>query len=211
MPFNIASFKSSGLVYGGARPSLFDVYFSAPDGLGLDNTSLEKAKFVCRAAELPASQIGTVEIGYFGRKIKIAGDRTFADWTVTIMNDEDFGVRSLFEAWSNAINRHVSNVRDPNATSENSNLSTYKADLIVNQYGKDGEKIRAYKIIGAFPTNIAAITLDWDQQNQIETFQTTFTYDYWIPDDTAETSTKSDGGANPYAAIAEEDGPNGPN
>jgi hypothetical protein len=208
MPFNIDSFKSKGLVYGGARPSLFAVYFTAPSIPGLDPTSLEKAKFVCRAAELPASQIGTVEVGYFGRKIKMAGDRTFADWTVTIMNDEDFSVRSMFEAWSNALNRHVSNVRDVAVGGETVSTSTYKADFTVIQYSKDGEPIRSYDIIGAFPTNISAIGLDWDNQNQIQTFQTTFAYDYWVP--ALENSSKLDGGYSTYLAESQRDGVAGP-
>ena len=70
------------------------------------------------------SSVGEFEVPYFGRKIKIAGDRTFADWQVNIMNDEDFGVRSMFETWSNALNRHVSNVRYPVLSREG-----YKADL----------------------------------------------------------------------------------
>jgi uncharacterized protein affecting Mg2+/Co2+ transport len=210
MPFNIATFKSKGLVYGGARPALFKVNFTAPPSLGFDQNSVEKASFVCRAAELPASTVGTVEIGYFGRKIKIAGDRTFADWTVTIMNDEDFAVRALFEAWMNAINRHVSNVRDANIGGENpAQGDTYKVDVTVEQYSKDGEMIRAYQLIGAFPTNVSAIALDWDNQNQIETFQTTFTYDYWVP--VLESSSKIDGGQNPYLGQAQQDGISGPN
>ena len=207
MPFNISTFKSKGLEYGGARPALFNVDFQAPTTIGINRNSLDKARFVCRAAELPASQIGSIDIGYFGRKIKIAGDRTFADWTVTIMNDEDFSVRSLFEAWSNSINRHISNVRDRSVAKENT--GSYKTDLFVNQYSKDGEMIRSYSIIGAFPTNISAITLDWDNQNQIETFQTTFTYDYWVP--ILEGSSKVGGGTNPYLAQAVQDGIEGPN
>jgi hypothetical protein len=51
----------------------------------------------------------------------------------------------------------------------------------VLQYGKDGELIRQYDIIGAFPTTVSDIQLDWDTTNQIETFTVTFAYDYWLP------------------------------
>lgn len=204
MPFNISAFKSNGLVYGGARPSLFEVFLSVPAGIGIDNVSVNKFRFVCRTAELPASSVGSIDIGYFGRKIKVAGERNFADWSVTVMNDEDFSVRSLFEAWSNALNRLVSNVRDPNISDED-----YKTDLQVIQYSKDGEIIRSYNIIGAFPTEIGAIGLDWDTQNAIEAFSVTFAYDYWVP--LVESSDKKAGGVNSYAPAAEIDGPNGPN
>jgi hypothetical protein len=205
MPFNISTFKTQGLVYGGARPSLFNVNMTVPQGIGIDNVSAQKFEFVCRTAELPASTVASIDVGYFGRKIKVAGDRTFTDWSVTIMNDEDFSVRSMFEAWSNGINRLVSNVRDPVLAQDQ-----YKTDLHVYQYSKDGSIIRAYTLYGAFPTEIGAIALDWETASQIETFTVNFAYDYWTPMSEYEASDKKAGGTNIYAALAEEDGPAGP-
>jgi hypothetical protein len=203
MPFNINTFKQNGLVYGGARPSLFNIYLSVPTGIGLDNVSVDKFRFVCRSAEIPDSTISTIDVPYFGRKIKVAGERTFSDWSVSVLNDEDFSVRALFEAWSNAINRLVSNVRDPSVSTEQ-----YKQDLSVIQYGKDGSIIRSYTIVGAFPTKVGPISLDWDTVNQIETFTVNFSYDYWIPN--VETSDMKAGGVNTYGAAAVADGPVGP-
>jgi hypothetical protein len=203
MPFNISSFKENGLVYGGARPSLFSVTLNVPQGIGIDNVSVDKFRFMCNAAELPPSSISAIEIPYFGRKIKIGGDRSFGDWTVNIMNDEDFAVKALFEKWSNAINRMQSNVRDPNVSTEE-----YKQDLICTQYSKDGVKIREYRIIGAFPTVVSGITLDWNNPNSVETFGVTFAYDYWVPE--IETSDKKAGGVNAYRQESELDGPLGP-
>ena len=176
--FNISTFKTRGLVYGGARPALFEVYLSLPTGVGATAASVDKFRFTCRAAQLPAATINEIDVPYFGRKIKIAGDRTFSDWTVTVMNDEDFTVRSMFEKWSNSLNRLQANVRDE-AYSLNEN--SYKATMNVRQYGKDGTMIREYEILGAFPTTVDAIDLDWDTQNQVETFRVTFAYDYWLP------------------------------
>jgi hypothetical protein len=176
--FNISTFKARGLTLGGARPSLFEVFLRIPDGVAADAASADKFRFTCRAAQLPAATIGNVEVPYFGRRIKLAGDRVFADWAVTVMNDEDFLVRSMFEKWSNSLNRLEANIRDTAyAGSENA----YKTDLSVIQYGKDGKILRSYDIIGAFPTTVDAIALDWDSQNQIETFGVTFSYDYWLP------------------------------
>ena len=203
MPFNISTFKENGLVYGGARPSLFNVFMSVPAGIGIDNVSVDKFRFVCKTAELPESQVGSIDIPYFGRRIKVAGERNFADWAVTVMNDEDFSVRAMFEAWSNALNRMVSNVRDPAVSSEN-----YKVDLEVIQYGKDGSTIRSYQLVGAFPTAIGAIGLNWESQNAIEEFGVNFSYDYWVP--LTETSDKKAGGVNTYGALASQDGVNGP-
>lgn len=203
MPFNISTFKSSGLVYGGARPSLFRVILSTPDSLGISSASRSKFTFVCKTAELPESSIGVIEVPYFGRRIKVAGERAFADWSVTVMNDEDFAVRSLFEKWSNAINRLVSNVRDPSIATEN-----YKVDLDIEQFSKDGNIIRSYQLIGAFPVAVGPIGLNWESANAIEEFSVNFAYDYWVPD--TETSEKKAGGENPYLAQTTADGPLGP-
>ncbi len=175
MPFNINTFRSQGLVNGGARPSLFDVEISY--------NGLEQLKFIARASQLPAMTIGDIEVPYFGRKIKFAGDRTFADWSITVMNDEDFKVRARFEEWSNRINTIITNVNAAGV-----NPLNYKSTAIVRQYskaGKSGENIgkpiRSYKFIGIFPTQIDAINLDWDDTNRIETFDVTFSYDWWEP------------------------------
>ena len=203
MPFNISTFKSRGLVYGGTRPSLFSVTLSVPGGLGIDNVSVDKFRFLCTSAELPSSSVSAIEVPYFGRRIKVAGDRAFSDWSVNILNDEDFSIRSLFELWSNALNRLVANVRDPAITEEQ-----YKTDLQVIQYSKAGSAIRSYSIVGAFPTSVSGIGLDWSSTNQVESFSVSFSYDYWLPE--LETSDKKAGGVNTYGTQAVEDGPLGP-
>ena len=192
MTFNINSFKTRGLTLGGARPSLFQVEFTPPPAVNVIAGSDEKFTFTCRAAQLPAATVGSIDGGYFGRKIKVAGDRTFNDWTTTIMNDEDFLVRGMFEKWSNYINRFVNNTRVSGAGGLFAAENTYKCDLQIIQYSKTGDFIRAYDIVGAFPTTIDAIELNWETQNQIETFGVTFAYDYWIP------SQGGEGNANPY-------------
>ena len=203
MPFNISAFKSNGLVYGGARPSLFNVFMSVPAGLGIDNVSVDKFRFVCKTAELPESVVSSIDVPYFGRKIKVAGDRSFADWSVSVINDEDFSVRAMFEAWSNALNRLVSNVRDPAISAEQ-----YKVDLDIVQYGKDGSTLRSYQLIGAFPTQISGIALSWESASAIEEFTVNFAYDYWVP--LVESSDKKAGGVNVYGGLAQQDGVNGP-
>lgn len=204
MPFNISSFKANGLVYGGARPSQFQVFMTVPPALGIDNVSVDKFRWVCKAAELPEIQTGRIEIPYFGGTIKEAGDRTFADWPVTVMNDEDFAVRAMFEAWQNGIKRLESNVRDAGLAQ-----GEYKTDLEIIQYGKDGSVIRSYQMIGAWPQNVSSIGLGWDQRDAIEEFGVTFSYDYWLP--LVETSDKKAGGVNVYGPQATQDGPSGPN
>jgi hypothetical protein len=194
--FDISTFKSGGLTFGGAHPAFFQVVFNNT-GTTLDSLSTnlplvgqDKFTFTCRGASLPPSTLGVIEVPYFGRRIPFAGDRTFPPWTVNIMNDEDWMTRSLFEAWNNAINRLQANVRDPAFINGEIN---YKADFSVLQYSKIGNVIAQYQIIGAYPSQIDQIQLDWDNQNQVEVFGVTFNYDYWLPDQTT-----SDAWPNPY-------------
>ena len=182
--FNIDQFKSKGLSQGGARSSLFACEINFPFTTSAQLGPGGKFTYTCRAAEIPAMTIGTVEVPYFGHRIKIAGDRTFADWTATVMNDEDWAVRSAFEAWQNGINELVGNIRSASYVNEQpsgTDLSSYKQNVIITQYSKGGVQVAQYQLIGAYPTDLGAITLDWDNQNQIETFPVTLAYDYWIP------------------------------
>jgi hypothetical protein len=165
MAFNINEMRSQ-LVYGGARQNLFQVRIDNP----ANNSANFKTPFMVQAAQIPESQLGVIPVFYFGRQMKLAGDRTFGDWTVNVINDEDFLVRNAMEEWSNRINRLERNVRD---------IDRYKTNATVIQYGKDGTKIREYKFNGIFPSVISPIELDWGTTDQIETFQVTFSYDYW--------------------------------
>ena len=130
---------------------------------------------MCRAAQMPASTLGTIEVPYFGRKVKIAGDRTFAEWTITIMNDEDMIIRNAMEQWSNSINSHLGNLRAFNSASP----ALYKANANVVHYGKTGLPLRTYTFNGLFPTEVSPIDLDWNTTDTLEEFTVTFQYDYW--------------------------------
>lgn len=166
MVFSINNFKSE-LVGGGARPSLFQVQISNP----VTGAADLKIPFMVKTAALPASNVGTYQVPYFGRLVKYAGDRTFEPWTVTVINDEDFIVRNAMEAWTNSINSHVSNTR--------SLPQNYKSDAIITQYGKDGTILRVYNFQGLFPINISEIGMAWEAMDQVEEFSVTFEYDLW--------------------------------
>ena len=173
MAFSINQFYSE-LSLGGARPSMFEVRITNPVNGGAD----QKVPFMCKAASIPAAEMTPVVQNYFGRPLKFAGNRTYADWTVTIINDEDFAVRKTLEIWNEALNGYEDNLRDAQLGSPNS----YKADAEVIHYGKRGDIIRTYKLVGLFPTVIDAISLSWDDADTIEEYGVTFAYDYWVTD-----------------------------
>ena len=168
--FNVNEFQAQ-LFGGGARPSQFMVMIQNPVA---SSTTLDKTPFMVQSAQIPEATLNVVQTNYFGRQIKLAGNRTFADWTVSIINDEDFLIRDAMERWSNAINGLRTNLR-------NFSLATtaqYKTNATVTQFSKTGDPLRTYNFIGLFPVSVGAIPLDWGT-DEIERFDVTFSYDYW--------------------------------
>tara|TARA_B100000003_G_scaffold87034_1_gene77992 strand:- start:1242 stop:1817 length:576 start_codon:yes stop_codon:yes gene_type:complete len=169
-------------VASGVRPNMFEVEINFPSDVGAD-TGL--TNILCKSAALPASSVGTIEVPFRGRTVKIAGDRTFDNWTATFINDKDMKVRQYFEKWLNLINSHEGNQAaafSPTATGK------YTAQLYVSQLAKDasetGDTLRKYQLWYAFPTSVSQIDLAYDSNDQIEEFSVEFQYSYW----TVETS-----------------------
>ena len=176
MAFNLSDFKSKTLRHGGARPSLFRVIFDYPN---LITDPPTKASFLVKSTTIPASTIGSYDVFYHGKAIKVAGDRSFDTWDTTIFNDEDFGIRNTLENWMASISNHKLNTRDKEVfnTSEG-DVAKYKSTLKVIQYGKDGTELRTYTFKGAWPSALSTIDLDWATQD-IEEFTYTWVYDSW--------------------------------
>lgn len=173
MAFNVNELRSQ-LTFGGAKASLFQVFIQNPINASADL----KTPFMVKASTLPASTISEAEVPYFGRRIKISGDRTFAPWTVTVINDEDFLIRNAIESWMSAINSHEGNVTSFNSASP----SQYKTQAEITQFSKTGAILRTYNFKGLFPTEIAEIAMDWGAGPEPEEFQVTFSYDWWTVD-----------------------------
>jgi hypothetical protein len=182
MAFNVAEFRSN-MIGDGARANLFSVDMILPSYALSAQAATNKVRFMAKSAQLPGSTIGTVPMFYFGREMKFAGNRSFADWTITIVNDEDFLIRNAMESWMNAINNHRSNTRAGVALRNGSGPATtvggYTTDANVVQYGKTGNTLKNYNFVGIFPIDISAIDLDWGSNDAIEEFTVTFAYQYW--------------------------------
>ena len=187
----ISQFKGQ-LAGGGVRPNLFEVELNFPNGAGqtlgfmsneatpaaenatIDNTAsiAGKVPFMVKAANLPASNITPVEVPFRGRILKVAGERTFDTWTVTVLNDADFQIRTSMEQWMNGISRltNGSGEVDP---------SMYTADALVKQLDRNGDTLRLYNFVGLFPTNVSEIALSMDTTDTIEEFTVEFQVLYW--------------------------------
>lgn len=161
--FNLDRFKGKfGLE--GARPTLFEANIHG-GGVSTDFT------FHCKAAQLPGKTLGVIEVPYFGRKIKVHGDLTFAEWTVTVLNEENFNVRNSFERWMWRVNSHRENLKTD---------SDYKkTNATVQQFSKTGQPVKQYTFEGLWCSDISAIDVAWDSNDTIEEFTATLQYDMW--------------------------------
>ena len=182
----ISNFKSV-LKGGGARPNLFEVQIPEfPAYVGKDSETIKDLTFLCKAANLPASNIAAIDVPFRGRTLKVAGDRTFDTWNITVINDEDFKIRHAMEQWMNGMGK-LSNYTGA------TNPAAYMRDAFVYQLGRGGtgrettnavpnagsgvagagtkgNVLRAYKFYDVFPTNISAIDLSYDTTDTIEEF-----------------------------------------
>lgn len=163
MAFNLSTFKTGALPQGGFRPTLFEIRETSRLGA--------QASLLCQASQVPSLTMGFVEAPYFGRKIKMAGDRTYAEWTTTLMLDETFDVRRQLEEWNIGMNSAEENLRAEIATA-------YKEDVEVLLYGKQGNVIREYKLIGCWPSDIGTLELDWNATDTLSTYTVTWQFDY---------------------------------
>lgn len=208
---SITDFKSK-LAGGGARPNLFEVSIPAFPGAanafwsgasGDDESenptanANENFRFLCKAAQLPASTVASVPVAFRGRELKVAGERTFDPWTVTIINDEDFSLRTAFEGWMNKLSKldDATGVTSP---------TSYMTDAYVHQLGRSSTKfaptntggtssiLRTYKFYSIFPTNVSAIELSYDTTNTVEEFTVEFQVQYFSIGETEEVSESAD-------------------
>ena len=174
----ISEFKSR-LLGGGARPNLFEVELTTLPPSVVADWDAEIFTFMCKGANLPEQSIANIDVPFRGRIFKVAGDRTIAPWTITVINDEDFRFRNAFENWTQQIANLDDNLgtTDPNA---------YMVNAKVYQLGRGSEKssqnsggdsnvvLKEYEFIDIFPTNVSAIDLSYDTGDTIEEFTVEF-------------------------------------
>ena len=172
---NINDFKAK-LAGGGARANQFKVTMPFP-GYAQVGGEIEDLAFLCTTAQIPAMNVGLVNVPFRGRQIKIAGDRTFADWSITVLNDTNFKLRNAFERWQNGIN----NMTDNEGLS---NPVDYQVDAFVDQLDRNGSTLKTYTLRGSFPTTLAPIDLSYSDNSAVETFSCTFRYQYFETDTT---------------------------
>ena len=168
IPFNVERFKAE-LTNGGARPNQFAVQMTFPNYVQGRTAALAKAPFLVSVAELPGQTIGVAPVYYRGRLVKMAGDREFAPFNCTVLNDSGFTIRTAIEQWMNGIEdlANKTGALQP---------STYQTDMFVSQLDRTGAVLKQYKLLGAFPVDLGAVALDFGSNDQLSTFGVSFQY-----------------------------------
>lgn len=179
----ITDFKGQ-LTGGGSRPNLFEVEMAFPGDVDVENDVLVKGRYLCKAANLPASNVASIDVPFRGRILKVAGDRTFDPWTITIINDTDFKLRHAFEEWMNLLSKLDNNTGyiDP---------ASYQVDMKVYQLGRDVDgkgtsastgnstTLRSATLFGVFPTSVTALDLSYESTDTISEFDVELQVQYF--------------------------------
>ena len=170
---DISSFKANMLA-GGARSNQFQCIVTFPQAIDGGANANTKIAFMAKGASIPEAAVADIEVMYRGRPVHFAGERTFAPWSISVYNDNDFIVRNAFEAWVNSIS---------NSDSTNGLMApiSYQADMEVHQLDRNDNVVKKYRFVDAYPTNVDGIQLSWDQNNQIQEYGVTFAYNFWVP------------------------------
>ena len=196
---NVSTFLQT--INQGIKPNMFSVDINFPGGSDFTNGDKQLTNILCKSAALPGSNLGVIEVPFRGRTVKIAGDRTFDTWTATFFADSNMEIRGLFEDWANSINSHEANTAE--RFLPNQGTTGYMADLFVSQLEKDdqvgGSVIRTYQLHHCFPTNVSAIDLAYDSNDQVSEFTVEWQYSFFtagVGDVGKATGTKLSTGAS---------------
>ena len=165
--FNVQTFKSA-LTNGGARPNQFKVQIVFP-AIAAAGVAGARSEFLINIAELPGQVINPATVLYRGREVKFAGDRIYAPWTTTVLNDSQMSIRRAIERWMNGME---------NLQTKNGALvpSAYQTDIFVHQLDRNGGTLQVYQLREAFPVDLSPVALDFSANDQISTFTCTWQY-----------------------------------
>ena len=165
-------------IRGAVRPNLFQVTHKFPSSVDDSTENADKAMFLCKSAALPASTVGTVELPFRGRVIKVPGDRTFESWTATFYMDDAFALRGAYEKWV-----ELTNTVDANTAA--ASMADVLQDITVTQMDKFNgsasqfKDIRQYKLVKGFPVSVSQVSLAYDNNDSFEEFDVEFAYQYF--------------------------------
>ena len=169
--FNVERFKSA-LTNGGARPNQFAVQLSFPTYVTSQSLAVARAPFLVSVAELPGQTVNPAIVQYRGREVKFVGDRVYAPWTITVLNDAEMSIRTAMEQWMNGMEDYANKFGRLQP-------SEYQRDMQVFQLDRNGNALKSYNIVNAFPVDLSPVALDFGANDQISSFTVTFQYQHF--------------------------------
>ena len=169
--FNVERFKSA-LTNGGARPNQFAVQLSFPSYVGGQSLAVARAPFLVSVAELPGQTVNPAIVQYRGREVKFVGDRVYAPWTITVLNDSEMSIRNAIEQWMGGMEDYANKFGRLQP-------SEYQRDMQVFQLDRNGNALKSYNIVNAFPVDLSPVALDFGANDQISSFTVTFQYQHF--------------------------------
>lgn len=172
MEFNVDIFKAS-LIDGGARPNQFKVRLSFPTYVSDALSAAASAPFLVSVAELPGQTVNPAIVQYRGREVKLAGDRVYAPWTITVLNDTEFTIRNALEQWMDGMDDYTGKFGRLNP-------SEYQKDLEVVQLDRNGNELKTYRVLSAMPVDLSPVALDFGANDQVSTFTVTWQYQHFV-------------------------------
>ena len=169
--FNVERFKSA-LTNGGARPNQFAVQMSFPTYVAGAQLAVARAPFLISVAELPGQTVNPAIVQYRGREVKFVGDRIYAPFTMTVLNDAEMSIRTALEQW-------MGGMEDYAGKFGRLQPSEYQRDMQVFQLDRNGNALKSYNIANAFPVDLSPVGLDFGANDQISSFTVTFQYQHF--------------------------------
>ena len=169
--FNVERFKSA-LTNGGARPNQFAVQLSFPTYVAGAALAVARAPFLVSVAELPGQTVNPAIVQYRGREVKFVGDRVYAPWTITVLNDAEMSIRTAMEQWMNGMEDYANKFGRLQP-------SEYQRDMQVFQLDRNGNALKSYNIVNGFPVDLSPVALDFGANDQISSFTVTFQYQHF--------------------------------
>ena len=169
--FNVERFKSA-LTNGGARPNQFAVQLSFPTYVTGATLAVARAPFLVSVAELPGQTVNPAIVQYRGREVKVVGDRVYAPWTITVLNDAEMSIRTAMEQWMNGMEDYANKFGRLQP-------SEYQRDMQVFQLDRNGNALKSYNIVNGFPVDLSPVALDFGANDQISSFTVTFQYQHF--------------------------------
>ena len=166
--FNVERFKSA-LTNGGLRPNQFAVQLSFPTYVSDSANAVAKSPFLVNIAEMPGSTINPATVIYRGREVLFSGDRVFAPWTTTVLNDSQMTIRNAIESW-------MIGMEDLQTKRGRLNSAEYQRNIDIFQLDRNGRVLRSYVLLDAFPIDLSPVALDFGANDQISTFNVTWRY-----------------------------------